>query len=463
MNVLIQSLIKSTSRNLKIPESKLVNWILMSMLIFLIFFNQNITRGLKDSLLVSYVGAEIIGFVKMFVEIPLGLLFTLIYTKLYNHFTSHKIFIVTVILFILYFGCFGFLLFENRNCMELSNEYLESLASLYPRLKWMLVLCKNWVIVLFYVMSEMWPVIICLFFWQLASNITSTKEAFTSYPLFSLMGQTSLIVSGFLLNSIHLPVESLIKILISIVIFNGLLIICLYTLIVSIEVNKSKNLDAVLSLGIVDSFKLIIKSRYLIMIAVICMSYHICINLIESVWFFKVRQAYPNSEQFIMYHGYVLYLTGIFTLVLGTFSQKIISKYGWRLGAAMTPIMLLITGASFFISVLFKKIFSLESLTVIGGFQNIVGRGTKYALYDATKEMLYIDLDQELRIKGKAAVDVAGVKLGRFISVLIQIMFFTIWPNATYDTICVPIMIVYVLICIVWIKAVFKLSKINFV
>jgi AAA family ATP:ADP antiporter len=55
----------------------------------------------------------------------------------------------------------------------------------------------------------------------------------------------------------------------------------------------------------------------------------------------------------------------------------------------------------------------LALLILFGTINNIACKTMKYCLFDTTKEMAYIPLDQEAKVKGKAAVDLVGARFGK--------------------------------------------------
>jgi AAA family ATP:ADP antiporter len=85
--------------------------------------------------------------------------------------------------------------------------------------------------------------------------------------------------------------------------------------------------------------------------------------------------------------------------------------------------VLLITGVGFFSFIIFRDSLAgfisvmgttpLMLAVLFGQAQNIMSKSTKYSLFDPTKEMVYIPLDQEAKVKGKAAIDVVGARLGK--------------------------------------------------
>ena len=96
---------------------------------------------------------------------------------------------------------------------------------------------------------------------------------------------------------------------------------------------------------------------------------------------------------------------------------------------------------------------------IIGAIQNILSKSTKYSLFDSTKEMTYIPLSLELRTKGKAAVEVVGLKFGKSLGAFAQSFIFILVPNASFDSVTTYLMTIFILIIILWIWNIKKLNE----
>ena len=224
-------------------------------------------------------------------------------------------------------------------------------------------------------------------------------------------------------------------------------------------VHKVKN--TTLELSLKDSMKIILSSKYLGLICLILLCYSMSVNLIEGLLLSKIKEAYPSPQDFMAYQGRVYFWMGVFTLIIAVLGGSIIRHLGWLWAAILTPVMILINGVMFFSAILLENhltiIFALTTLSplafivLLAALQNILGKGTKYSLFDATKEMLYIPLNTEMKTKGKAAVEVAGAKLGKSSGAIIQFIIFTISPNTRYDSIAGILLVFFILICICWI------------
>ncbi|WP_419241595.1 Npt1/Npt2 family nucleotide transporter [Cardinium endosymbiont of Nabis limbatus] len=469
-------------------RSELKKFFSMAILMFFILLNQNLIRGIKDSLVVTLIGSEVLSFIKLFVEMPAGILFVVLYTVLCNKMTTENIFRGIILFFLFFFILFGFFLFPYQTLLHPDPYRVDNCIKLYPHFKWFFIMWGKWTLVLFYTLGELWPMVVfTLLYWQLANKITKTEEAGRFYFFFNLVGQANLLISGSIMvyfsRSDHflLPflgaakTETVLKIAALMVIVT---ILCLAILILHRYIEKhimhgqtiQAKPTATLQLGLYKSFKMISRSKYLGLICVLMISYSMVIHLIEGIWFHETSLLYKKDPtNFMTYQGKVLFWTGICTLICSCFGSAVIRRLSWLGAALVTPIITLVVGSCFFLFTIaahfsflpetIMGISTLAAIVAIGGLQNVLAKGTKYCFFDVTKEMVYIPLDNEMGTKGKAAVDILGGKIGKSVGAVLQVICYTIFAAAQPDQLAPFLMVIFFLICIIWITSVGMLSK----
>jgi AAA family ATP:ADP antiporter len=421
----------------------------LGFMFFAILFNYTILRDTKDVLVVTAPGsgAEIIPFLKTWVNLPAAIGFTVLYAKLANILSTEQLFYACIIPFIAFFGAFAFILYPLRERLHPTEFAANLLGKLGPRAAGPIAILRNWTFCLFYVMAELWgSVVVSLLFWGFANQITTVDEAKQFYPLFGLGANVALIFSGRAVVAFsklrgRLPAGVdgwgvSLRGLMGMVVIGGLLVCATYfwlqrTVVPGVVAKlppKPKKHKAEMSIG--ESFTFLAKSTYIRDLATLVVAYGISINLVEVTWKSKIKQQFPNPNDYSQFMGNFSTATGSVTFLMMLLSRYIFRKFGWGVAAAITPTVLLITGVLFFSLVLFGAplnpmlatfgLTPLMAAVLVGAAQNVFSKSSKYSLFDPCKEMAYIPLDQETQLKGKAAIDVICNPLGKSGGALIQ-------------------------------------------
>lgn len=423
----------------------------LALMFFCILFNYTILRDTKDVLMVTAPksGAEVIPFIKTYVNLPVAIGFTGLYAKMTDNMDLKTVFYSCVIPFLIFFASFALFIYPNRTFLH-PHGLVDALASRLPaNFSAPLSILRNWSFAVFYVMAEMWgSVVASLLFWGFANEVTTVEEAKKYYPLFGLGANVALIFSGQYVRFVSKMRANLapgvdawavsLKYLMGAVLGSGGVLLAAYRhmqtkVVPKLEQStpKKKTIKKKKTkMSMKESAKFLMSSKYIRDLAILVISYGMCINIVEVSWKAKLKQAFPDPNSYSAFMGNFSSATGMITFIMMLLGRSIFQKFGWGVAALVTPTMIGVTGLCFFGTNLFSSamapVAALVGMTplmlsvVLGAAQNILSKSSKYSLFDPCKEMAYIPLDQESKTKGKAAIDVVGNPLGKSGGALVQ-------------------------------------------
>jgi len=417
----------------------------------LICLNYSVLKAAKDALVITAPGsgAEAIPFIKVWVILPMALLITYLFTRLFNRFSQEKLFYIMIGSFLSFFLIFAFVLYPLRDILH-PHDTANKLQSMLPQgFQGLISIFRNWSFTLFYVMSELWgTAIMSVLFWGFTNEITSVGEAKRYYGILGVGANIAAIASGHI--TVYLSMQAFdfsyifgadrwgqsLGLVTMVVLIAGLLTMGIFRWYNKRVINKDASLKKMqadhlekkktMKLGMRKNFAYLAKSKYLIYIAILVVGFNLAINMIEIIWKDQIKMLYPNPNDFNAYMGKVLIAIGWVSAFVGLFlCSNLIRRLGWTFSALITPVALLATGIFFFGFILFKENTILMGWTAALGFtplalgilfgtiQNVLSRACKYTLFDATKEIAFIPLSPESKLKGKAAIDGVGSRLGK--------------------------------------------------
>ena len=410
----------------------------MSILMFCILFVYTMVRDLKDVFIQKYAvcgGTELIPVLKLWFVMPAAFLVVMLFTFLVNKFGTKNTFYIMVSIFMAFYVIFLFVLFPNASSLHLSAEKVKNLQLSVPGPFFYVIPClTNWSYTLFYIFSEIWGTMaISSLFWQFANQITKKSEVKRFFGLYALIGNIGVFLSGTALAEMSKKsgdaFDKNVKILIGFCIFFCIASMAIYYYINKVimtdprfydpsEVKVAKKKE---KMGVMDGIKFLFTSPYLLLVCVLVLAYGISINFTEVVWKEQMRATLTNANDYSGMMGRLSQFTAIFTITATLLSTNILRRFSWKIGAIITPMMMLILGGIFFVLIVYGKMggtylfgMSVPFLAIwVGLFVDALVKSVKYCLFDSTKSMAYIPLDEDTRVKGQAAVEVIGGRAGK--------------------------------------------------
>jgi AAA family ATP:ADP antiporter len=482
-----------------IHNHELKKFLPLAFIMFCILFNYTLLRDTKDTIVVTSAGAGAISFLKLYCVTPAAILFVILYAKLTNVLSRENVFYAVVMPFLIFFGAFAFIIYPNLEALHPSPESITALKMSYPALIGFIDIYAYWSFSIFYVLAEIWgSAMIALMFWQFANHVVRMRESKRFYALFLVIGNVSLILSGqtvrFCSEDIkqYFPTHeeawlmSMYLMMGSVVVF-GLIAMALYRWMHNNVLTDKRYFDPAEAgvpkkkkekPSLMESVKIIFSSPELGLIAILIMAYGVTINLVEVQWKNQLGLYFAGDKGgYNAFMGNYSTITGIFTIVFGWLvGSNVLRRVSWFKAAVITPLMIGIGGVVFFAFIFAREWvdFILNAMATspvaaasfLGAGIIILSKGIKYGLFDPTKEMAYIPLDDELKTKGKAAVDVIGGRAGKAGGAFVQsnlqmaLAATALSSGANVVAITAPYAFaVFAVVTVLWLYAVKGLSK----
>jgi len=418
--------------------AKLLPLLLMKFCFSLVY---TILFATKDTVVVTSAGsgAEVIPLLKGGVVLVCACFITLLYAKGSDLFSKKSLFYVSTIPFFIFFGLYGFFLFPNQSwlCPHQSADWLVTLIG-DSHQHWVAVY-RYWMHSAFFVVAELWGSLMIVFlFWSFANQICSVKEASKFYTLFAAGGNLGVIIASPLIWSCtkvfnHGDYPKAVRYLMLTAMMLTLFIMAVYWWVnrhvYDVDQFQKASIKKKSKPSLKESFQTIIQSRSVGLIAIMVVGYGLSVNLVEVPWKAALKIRYPESNDYQAYCGLVQGFIGVVAFFLSFFvGGNVLRRLGWLTGALATPIVLGICSLAFFGVFLigyqdgvFINEVALTAVVFFGTVHNVACKSMKYCLFDPSKEMSFIPLGDDEKIKGKAAVDLVGSRFGKSGSSWIQV------------------------------------------
>lgn len=400
-------------------RSRAYLFFLMFSIILLLNIDFTILKSVRNTLAVVDLGrgAGSIPLFELFGALPGSIAMTWGMARLMNRCAIRHVFSITMTLFLSFFLLFAW--------------------GLYPYLKgansWELQACS----MVFYVVSELWkPALIVILFWGLINQHMPMGEAKKRYASLMLGASIGALLAGPIISACtsltlweQMPFASerwahAFTALMSIVAALGWIVVYLYDQLWHHLSQQATNSSDTHHTSLQESLTVSLGSPPLRLLAWIVIADYIAYSLGEVIFLDVLKRKFPDACDYCSYVGALSAWGGALTVLCALFVAPILlQRHRWVIAALATPICLLATEGAFFLVLRCQQLSCswfgwteatwISVVVLLGSLQYCLCRATKYTLFDASKELAFVEMPADHKMKGKLVIDGICARLGR--------------------------------------------------
>ena len=268
---------------------------------------------------------------------------------------------------------------------------------------------ERWIAAAFYVWVSTFNMLIISVFWTFMADIFSRSQAKRLFGFIAAGGTVGGIVGPALATFLAKRIGNNDLMLISAA---GFIATAVLVRLLAQEKRKllaaggegqRTSLDHRLGGNPLDGFRLLLRSRYLLLLAL----FLLLMTWISTIVYFQlgelITKAFSSREARTQAYAMIdLSVNSIAVLIQLFGTGRIIARFGVKFGLLLNPFIMVFA----FLAIAFSP-----ALVILGGLQ-IVRRVAEYALAKPTREMLFTVVDQQSRYKAKNVIDTVIYRFG---------------------------------------------------
>ncbi|KAI5190354.1 ATP:ADP antiporter, AAA family [Nematocida sp. AWRm77] len=506
---------ESCNRFFRVLRVEYAKFFSMSFLYFCIVFAYSVLRDTKDAVVIGRMLPASIQYLKSFIVMGATMGFAIFFQYLLAQgITLQKIMFSLNIGFGVFFLVYSLAIIRLTDVLEpykfwINDIFADGKMTIVGLefLRGLLLTMNFWTGTLLYVAAELWGnVMTSVMFFAIANEICPLRQALRFYPLFIVAANIGLIASGGVMITnaeilTHNPEwqTNIISALVGLAAVLCFVNIITYRYLVKniipypiyIVFDNAPRRAKKEKVGMLDGFKIMLKTPIVFHLSLTVLGYGICTNLTESAFKSAMQRSSQGTSKSTMLQ--VMQMQGkqqicigsIVIFILFTPIKQLIQKKGWLALGMVTPVCTMIGAMLFLLFVwgnvcvdsitpdtqnvfvsIGKPLFNLLGWSSRPDIELQIGFLTvnmikilKYAAFDICKEALGVKIPKQYKARFKGVYDGVFGKLGKSFSSNMQIALFFMFNTSDIRNAAFVLSSLVMAVALAWCYSSFYLGR----